>query len=121
MGYQIAVDRAGCINCAVCMDLCPVGALDMTRPARAGIEASPTDRPLAWMMEYPVQVGECIGCSICVRECPTSVISLTSVAGPTPLAPRQGPIHHVQEELGWIPLSAVTRESLKETKSSPFE
>ena len=39
MGYRIDIDHDGCINCGVCMDVCPVQALDMTRPDRAGVEA----------------------------------------------------------------------------------
>ena len=33
MGYRITIDRANCINCGVCMDVCPVEALDMSRPS----------------------------------------------------------------------------------------
>jgi NADPH-dependent glutamate synthase beta subunit-like oxidoreductase/NAD-dependent dihydropyrimidine dehydrogenase PreA subunit len=122
MGYRIAIDRSGCINCGVCMDVCPVEALDMTRPDRAGVEAtSPWEAPLPWMMEHPVQVGECIGCGICIRECPTVVMSLEAErAEPTALAPRQGPIHRPGEDAGWVPLSAVTRESLKPDHPSPW-
>ena len=35
MGYRIDIDHGGCINCGVCMDVCPVEALDMTRPTGA--------------------------------------------------------------------------------------
>ena len=77
MGYQIEVDLGNCFNCGICMDVCPVEALDMTRPERPGVEAGgASGSPLRWMMEYPVQVGECIGCSICIRECPVSVMTL---------------------------------------------
>jgi len=38
MGYRIDIDHANCINCGVCMDVCPVEALDMSRPATPGIE-----------------------------------------------------------------------------------
>jgi NADH-quinone oxidoreductase subunit F len=121
MGYRIAIDRGNCINCGVCMDVCPVQALDMSRPGHAGVEAGGGfGLPLTWMMEYPVQVGECIGCSMCVRECPVDVMTLDSVAGATPLAPRQGPITPPGPEIGWIPLSAVTKESLKPHHPSPF-
>ena len=36
MGYRIDIDHAGCINCGICMDVCPVEALDMSRPAAPG-------------------------------------------------------------------------------------
>jgi NADPH-dependent glutamate synthase beta subunit-like oxidoreductase/NAD-dependent dihydropyrimidine dehydrogenase PreA subunit len=124
MGYQITINRNGCINCGVCMDVCPVQALDMTRPNRPGVEA--TDAailPRRWMMEYPTQVGECIGCSICVRECPVDVMTLTALAEEAPLAPRQGPLTRPQPrtETGWLPLSALTREALKPDHPEPFD
>jgi NADH-quinone oxidoreductase subunit F len=122
MGYRIGIDRGGCINCGICMDVCPVEALDMSRPAAAGIETgSEAGRPLPWMMEHPVQVGECIGCGICVRECPTVVMTLTALAGATPLETRQGPISRPGgHAAGWLPLSAVTREALKPDHVSPW-
>jgi len=124
MGYRIEIDAKNCINCGICMDLCPVEALDMSRPQGPGIEASPGDGPIPWLMERPVQVGECVGCSICIRECPVAVMTLTTVPGLTPLAPRQGPIHRPAASTtgpSWIPLSSVTREALKPTKGSPFD
>ena len=93
MGYRITIDRGDCINCGVCMDVCPVQALDMTRPPRGGPETGGSGSPFAWMMEYPVQVGECVGCGMCTTECPVQVMTLDSVPGPTPLLARQGPLH----------------------------
>lgn len=124
MGYRIDIDSTNCINCGICMDVCPVEALDMSRPLSPGVEAGPGDGPIPWLMEHPIQVGECVGCSICVRECPVSVMTLTTVTGPTPLAARQGPIQRPIESSApnaWIPLSSVTREVLKPTKVSPFD
>ena len=45
MGYRIDIDQRGCINCGVCMDVCPVEALDMTRPQRPGVETAGPARP----------------------------------------------------------------------------
>src|SRR5664279_5263719 len=120
MGYRIDIDHSGCINCGICMDVCPVEALDMTRPDRDGVEGG---RPIPWMMEHPTQVAECVGCSVCVHECPVHVITLAAQAGPTPLAPRQGPITRPAAHSNggaWIPLSAVTREALKPDHVSPW-
>jgi NADPH-dependent glutamate synthase beta subunit-like oxidoreductase/Pyruvate/2-oxoacid:ferredoxin oxidoreductase delta subunit len=124
MGYRIDIDSTNCINCGICMDVCPVEALDMSRPQSPGVEAGPGEGPIPWLMERPIQVGECVGCSICVSECPVSVMTLTTVVEPTPLAPRQGPIQRPAESSmpnAWIPLSSVTREALKPTKVSPFD
>jgi ferredoxin len=77
MGYRIDIDDRGCITCGICMDVCPVEALDMSRPTAPGVETGPgPGRPLPWMMERPLQVGECIGCSICITECPPNVMTL---------------------------------------------
>ena len=72
-------------------------------------------------MEHPVQVGECVGCSICIRECPVEVMTLLTDPGIVPLAVRQGPIFEGPGPAdGWIPLSALTRESLKTDHVSPW-
>ena len=122
MGFRIQIENGNCLNCGVCMDVCPVQALDMTRPKRPGVEGSGVfGRPFDWMMEYPVQVGECVGCGICVRECPTHVVLLDTVEGPTLLAARQGPISRpVDPAPAWQPLADVTRESLKPARVSPW-
>jgi NADH-quinone oxidoreductase subunit F len=126
MGYRIDIDQRGCITCGICMDVCPVEALDMSRPQAPGIETGPGPggRPLPWMMERPLQVGECIGCGICVRECPPAVMTLATVEGEVPLAPRQGPVDRPLAPAvatdGWIPLSQVTREALKPVHDSPW-
>lgn len=123
MGYRITIDRRGCINCGVCMDVCPVQALDMTRPDQPGVEAGGgPGQPKPWMMEYPVQVGECVGCSVCIQECPVQVMTLDAVPGATALLPRQGPITSPPPvRAGWVPFSDVTLESLKPSHPEPFE
>ena len=69
------------------------------------------------MMEHPIQVGECIGCSICIRECPVEVMTSSTVDGPTPLAPRQGPITRPPSRApAGSPCPTVTREALKPTQ-----
>ena len=78
MGYRIDIDQSGCINCGICMDTCPVEALDMSRPTSAGIETAGFGTPQTWMMEHPIQVGECIGCGICIGECPVVVMTLVA-------------------------------------------
>ena len=122
MGYRIDIDQQGCMTCGICMDVCPVEALDMTRPKAPGIETGPgPGAPLPWAMEQPLQVGECIGCGICIRECPPMVMSLATMDGAVPLAERQGPIDRpAPAHDGWLPLSDVTREALKPRHDSPW-
>lgn len=123
MGYRIDINHAGCITCGICMDVCPVEALDMSRPQAPGVETGPgPGHPAAWMMERPLQVGECIGCGICIRECPPNVMSLVAASGEVPLEARQGPIERpvATEPDVWAPLSQVTREALKPVHDSPW-
>ncbi|HEY8870383.1 MAG TPA: FAD-dependent oxidoreductase [Candidatus Limnocylindrales bacterium] len=131
MAYRIEIDHAGCINCGICMDTCPVEALDMTRPTGPGIESSGAGAPQPWMMEHPVQVGECVGCGICIRECPVVVMTLHADADGPDLQPRQGPIDRpavqasrksrdARDRTAWLPLSTVTREALKPIHGSPW-
>ncbi|HEX7950413.1 MAG TPA: FAD-dependent oxidoreductase [Candidatus Limnocylindrales bacterium] len=124
MGYRIDIDHGGCINCGICMDTCPVEALDMSRPQVPGIETAGLGWPQPWMMEHPIQVGECIGCGICIGECPVAVMSLVAEPTETQLAPRQGPIERPVPSAvpgaPWLPLGSVTREVLKRDHPSPW-
>ena len=43
MAYRFHVNRETCINCGICMDLCPVRCLDMTRPSGEGEPGSVDD------------------------------------------------------------------------------
>jgi NADH-quinone oxidoreductase subunit F len=125
MAYRFHVDRSNCINCGVCMDVCPVQALDMTRTLSPSIESgvggSPTRDQQPWMMEFPIQSGECIGCELCAVECPTAVIKIAAIDGPAELAAAQGPIRHGPEsETGWAALTEYTTESLREQHTDPW-
>ena len=118
--FVVSVDEATCFNCGICMDLCPIRTLDMTRASGPGPEAT-FERGAAvhdthdWMMEAPVQVDHCNGCTICVRECPTQAISIAQVAQRPDYAPRQGPIlvEPHGADMRWMPLSAYTRAASK--------
>ena len=119
--FAVTVDEATCINCGVCMDVCPIRTLDMTRTKADGPEgnfarSSSSNAPAhAWMMEVPVQVDHCNGCTICVRECPTEAISIAQTAQRPPVAARQGPIlvEPHGKDVRWMPLSAYTRAAMK--------
>ncbi len=122
MAYRFQVDEQLCINCGICMDLCPVHCLDMTRPAGDGEKASQRElsSPIPgeqafrdWMMLSPVQTAPCIGCQICVQECPTHAIEIANEARPITYA-RRGPISSLPSENGWQPLDAYTRATVQE-------
>lgn len=117
MAYKFNVSRDACINCGICMDLCPVRCLDMTRPAGKGELAIPSERIAPYpadvalqghYMLAPVQVSDCIGCQVCATECPTNAIEITSAKVQESFAKR-GEISYLPKQSGWIPLNAYTR------------
>jgi NADPH-dependent glutamate synthase beta subunit-like oxidoreductase/NAD-dependent dihydropyrimidine dehydrogenase PreA subunit len=128
MAYRFRVDQVTCINCGICMDLCPVRCLDMSRPSGAGELGSAVQRlsPIPgasatrdWMMLAPVQVAACIGCQVCAQECPTNAIIIESGATSIAYAQR-GVITHLPPERGWQPLDAYTRATPDEPGETPW-
>src|SRR6266566_768353 len=128
MAYRFQVNQHTCINCGICMDLCPVRCLDMTRPSGEGEGAhgeevlSPIPGEFssrAWMMLTPVQVAACIGCQVCAQECPTNAITIESLVKEVAYAKR-GSISYLPPEAGWQPLDAYTRANPAEPGETPW-
>lgn len=128
MAYRFHVNQLTCINCGICMDLCPVRCLDMTRPSGDGEKADENERqsPLPevsadrpWMMLAPVQVAECIGCQVCAQECPTNAITIENHMKEIAYA-RRGPLTHLPPENGWQPLDVYTRATPEEPGETPW-
>jgi NADPH-dependent glutamate synthase beta subunit-like oxidoreductase/NAD-dependent dihydropyrimidine dehydrogenase PreA subunit len=128
MAYRFQVNEQRCINCGICVDLCPVRCLDMTRPGSEGEPALaselrspvPTDFTTRdWMMLAPVQVDACLGCQICVQECPTNAIEIGSGV-PSVAYARRGPVTYEPTEDGWHPLDAYTRATPEEPGEAPW-
>ncbi len=128
MAYRFQVNQQTCINCGICMDLCPVRCLDMTRPSGEGelglqeelLTPIPGDYAArSWMMLAPVQVAQCIGCQVCAQECPTNAITIESSVKELAFA-KSGPVSHLPPEDGWQPLDAFTRAFPEEPGEQPW-
>src|SRR5438477_728903 len=128
MAYRFQVNQQTCINCGICMDLCPVRCLDMTRPSREGEVGAASDvlSPIpgesstrSWMMLVPVQVAQCVGCQVCAQECPTNAITIESSVQEFAFAKR-GPLSYLPPKNGWQPLDAYTRASPEEPGETPW-
>jgi ferredoxin len=119
--YRFSFDVDQCLNCGVCVDVCPVHALDMTRPVAHGPEGDFTRGSTAagdqdWMTVFPVQIARCTGCMVCTMECPTDIVTVEEADGTDPSAPPQGPMipEPVYQPTHWQALSDFTRISHKD-------
>ncbi len=127
MAYRFQVNEGACINCGICMDLCPVRCLDMTRPqGLAGAPPSPipfgaADEPT--MMATPVQIAICLGCQVCAQECPTQAITIETGVREVIFATPQGPINYPPEDEDgkvWYPLQAYTSAVAEIPGEAPY-
>ncbi len=128
MAYRFEVNQQTCINCGICMDLCPVRCLDMTRPSGDGERAQANEllTPIpgdaagqSYMMLSPVQVAQCVGCQVCAQECPTNAITIESSVQEMVYAHR-GSVSYLPPEGGWQPLDAYTRAFPEEPGETPW-
>lgn len=132
--FQFIVDDTKCMNCGICMDVCPFTCIEFTRPDNVDFygtlyQGQPVDfsregDSKLWMMERPyVPIQErCTGCQTCVRDCPTNAITVASDASKVSLKPKPVILKREPkaEDGFWHPLSSYTREYLKRPVRSPW-
>lgn len=54
-----------CVSCSMCVQACPVGALDLTREGKS----------FRYRNLFPELVNDrCIGCALCSKACPMDCI-----------------------------------------------
>ncbi len=110
MPFKFNFDNTLCIQCGICGDVCPVNALDFTRPRHKNVEDEKSDADVAVdMTEYPIQVNKCIGCMICPEECPVSCITIEGVEKEPGYAPVQGPMYTEEATKDTFQLSKYTK------------
>lgn len=112
MAYKFFSWGKECINCGICMDVCPVDTLDFRRPAVLGAEGSNFGRELKpdkSMHTFPKQVAKCIGCRICEQECPVQIITIMKTKKEPKYEKIDGPVMEARPTSGFVPLSSLTR------------
>ena len=59
-----------CVSCSICVQTCPVGALDLTRPGKSG----------RYRNLFPELANDrCIGCALCAKSCPMECVNMPAV------------------------------------------
>jgi ferredoxin len=94
----------------------------MTRP-QSGAEGDLDPRgSMPWMMAIPVQTSKCTGCGVCEIECPVNAITIADSDQPVVFEPSPGHLFPPAppDDGGWVPLSALTHETLKRVKPDPW-
>lgn len=69
MRYRVGIDRERCKGCELCVSVCPVGVLKMSKDMNeAGNPVAETAEP-----------SRCIGCGRCARICGDCAIEISVV------------------------------------------
>lgn len=59
MGYKVTVDKAKCVGCGECVDVCPVEVYELIDHK-----------------SEPVHASDCLGCESCVEVCAPDAITV---------------------------------------------
>ncbi len=132
--YKFGLDETKCMNCGICMDVCPFTCIEFVRSSDLLfygklsqpqlVKDNAKGKPEMQMMEMPyLPVQErCTGCQVCARECPTKAITIEpDTSKPSTLKPKPVILERkLQDYDGWHPLSEFTRDYLKRPVRSPW-
>lgn len=77
--YRVAQNRETCVVCGKCVELCPMGALELRdRPDAPKPEEGKRLKPKD-LKEVVYDPDRCIGCGVCAHKCPTRSLSLERI------------------------------------------
>jgi 2-oxoglutarate ferredoxin oxidoreductase subunit delta len=76
----ISIDKSGCRECSLCVEICPTEVLGMSANERAASVARP---------------GDCIGCTSCEYLCPSRCLRVDDT-------PRQRPLYRIEKDASLV-------------------
>lgn len=71
--YIAGVDEDACIGCRICVDRCPMGALQPWASKSTMGVLQPAQKPRS---PVTIEKRRCIGCGLCISSCPTGALKL---------------------------------------------
>jgi NAD-dependent dihydropyrimidine dehydrogenase PreA subunit len=66
MSLTLAIEKAVCVACGVCVDSCPTDVIRQDDGGKA----------------YPAYLDDCQACFLCVIDCPVDAISIVQTRAP---------------------------------------
>ena len=77
--YRVEQNLRTCVSCGKCVELCPMGALELRDKPDAPKPEAGTKRKPKDLREVVYSQDRCIGCGVCAHKCPTQSLSLKRI------------------------------------------